>query len=266
MSDDTPTRRYPDGFPPPGGATPPEPVASESSPLAEAPTELFAAPTDRPAPATIPFADPAPIANTVPPTNTVPPAGTAPPAGTVPPGAATTSGGSSNRGLVIALAVIAGVLLLALIGVLLWIAFANGGSTPTAVESASPSPSTTPSPTPTESESPSPSPSPTPTETTPPPPADVITSYTASTASVDCTGQGGGSVPVTFSWATTGETLWFGVGTDDARAEPYDEFPLNYTMEFDYQCGQEDQQQRYTITVLRSDGSTQSETIVIGET
>jgi hypothetical protein len=249
VSDDTPTQRYPEGFPPPGGstppATPPEPTPSD------APTERFAAPAGPAEPATIPFADPnAPV-------------GTVPPAGTVPPVAATASGdGGRNKGLIIALAVIAGVLLLTLIGVLLWIALGNGSPNPGPTDSPTPSPT----PTPTESESPSPSPTPTQTEAPPPPPADVITSYTASTQSVDCTGQGGGSVPVTFSWATTGETLWFGVGTDDARAEPYGEFPLNYTMDFDYQCGQTDQQQRYTITVLRADGSTQSETIVIRET
>ncbi|AYF96970.1 hypothetical protein D7I47_01005 [Protaetiibacter intestinalis] len=72
-------------------------------------------------------------------------------------------------------------------------------------------------------------------------------------------------MPVTFSWATTGETLWFGIGTDDARSDPYGEFPLNYTTDIDYQCGQPGAQQRYTITVLRADGSTQSETIIIRE-
>jgi hypothetical protein len=157
------------------------------------------------------------------------------------------------------------VLLLALIGVLIWFATSSGTpqASPTATSSASPSP------TPTATESESPTPSPTPTETTAPPPpapADVITSYTSSTQAVDCTGQGGGSVPVTFSWATTGTQLWFGVGTDDAHAEPYGDFPLNYTMDFDYQCGQPDQQQRYTVTVQRTDGTFQSETIVIRET
>lgn len=59
--------------------------------------------------------------------------------------------------------------------------------------------------------------------------------------------------------------MWFGVGTDDAKAEPFGEFPLNDTIDFDYQCGQPDLQQRYTITVERTDGSTQSQTIVIRE-
>jgi hypothetical protein len=73
------------------------------------------------------------------------------------------------------------------------------------------------------------------------------------------------SVPVTFSWAATGQTLWFGVGTDNAKDAPYGEFPLNYTMDFDYQCGQPDGQQKYTITVQATDGTLTSNTIVIME-
>ena len=73
-------------------------------------------------------------------------------------------------------------------------------------------------------------------------------------------------MPLTFSWAATGNLLWFGVGTDDASANPYKEYPLNYTMdEVPYQCGQPGQQQRYTITVERTDGSHESKTIIIRE-
>jgi len=250
VSDDTPTQRYPEGFPPPGGTTPPGQVPpAEPGPLADAPTERFGAPLAQPGPATIPLAD------------EPHPAATVPPAGTVPPANSAATGGRGNRGLIITLAVIAGVLLLALIGLLIWVAVNSGAPSPAPTDTTS----TSPSPTPTESESPSPSPTPTETEAhPPPPPANVITSYTASTQSVDC--SGGGPVPVTFSWATTGVTLWFGVGTSDAHAEPVDDFPLNYTMDFDYQCGQTDKQQRYTITVQRQDGSFQSQTIVIRET
>lgn len=72
-------------------------------------------------------------------------------------------------------------------------------------------------------------------------------------------------MPVTFSWAAVGETLWFGVGTDNAKNEPFSEFPLNYTFDFDYQCGQPSNQQKYTITVEASDGTVKSKTIVITE-
>ncbi|MCY7413287.1 MAG: hypothetical protein LH471_09695 [Salinibacterium sp.] len=77
--------------------------------------------------------------------------------------------------------------------------------------------------------------------------------------------DGAFAVTVTFSWAAVGETLWFGVGTDNAKAEPYAQYPLNYTLDFDYQCGQPSGQQRYTITVEASDGTLKSETIVITE-
>jgi hypothetical protein len=250
MSDDTPTQRYPEGFPPPGGR-PGEPGSEqtphEPSPLADAPTERFDA------------------AGTVPPAaGTVPPAGAAPAAGTVPPAASDDDGRRKQRGVIIGLAIAAGVLLLALIGVLIWLAVSAGS--PAVTPTGSPTPSDTPS------ESPEPSPTPTETETTPPPPPEpenVISNFTASTEQVDCTGQGGGSVPLVFSWATTGVTLWFGIGTDDANANPYSTFPLNYTTSdadgIAYQCGQPGQQQRYTITVKRSDGTFQSQTIIIRE-
>jgi len=80
---------------------------------------------------------------------------------------------------------------------------------------------------------------------------------------VDCGGSP--SVPVTFSWAAVGETLWFGVGTDNAKDAPFSEFPLNYTFDFDYQCGQPTNQQKYTITVESSDGTVKSKTIIIKE-
>ena len=253
MSDDTPTQRYPDGFPPPGGRPPGEPEQPEPSPLADAPTERFASP------------DAAPTAPVPPAAAAMPPAAVpaAPPTGTPPPPGPTTDEERRGRGLVIGLAIAAGVLLLALIALLIWLATAQN---PAVVPTSSPTPSTTPSATP----EPSPTPTPTPSQTEepppPPPPADAIANFTASTEQVDCTAAGGTSVPLTFSWAATGNRLWFGVGTDDASANPYSEYPLNYTMDdVSYQCGQPGQQQRYTITVERTDGSKESKTIIIRE-
>lgn len=271
MSDDTPTQRYPDGFPPPGGrppgesgqpdaaptgptqplvpaesgreSLPPEPAPPAASPLADAPTERFASPDA--------FA-----------AASVPPA-VVPPAGTPPPGGRTSDDERRSRGLIIGLAIAGGVLLLALIALLIWLATSQQGpaptesSTPTATASETPSASPTPTPTPTETEEPPPP---------PPPPADAIATFTASAEQVDCTAAGGTSVPLTFSWAATGNRLWFGVGTDDASANPYKEYPLNYTMdEVPYQCGQPGQQQRYTITVERTDGTHESKTLIIRE-
>jgi hypothetical protein len=217
-------------------------VPPAASPLADAPTERFASPDA--------YAS-------------VPPA-VVPPAGTPPPGGHSSDDERRSRGLIIGLAIAGGVLLLALIALLIWLATSQ---TPVAEPTESPTPSASAS----ESPSPSPTPTPTPTETEeppppPPPPADAIATFTASAEQVDCTAAGGTSVPLTFSWAATGNRLWFGVGTDDASANPYKEYPLNYTMdEVPYQCGQPGQQQRYTITVERTDGTHESKTLIIRE-
>lgn len=180
-----------------------------------------------------------------------------------PPGAAPPDEAKKSKRLVIILASIGGALLLALIIVIV-VLLTRGGQPAPAPTPTSSSASPTPTPTPTESESSTPTPTPTQTsEPTPPPtPPSLITTFTTSTDSVDCDGET--SVPVTFSWAATGDTLWFGVGTENAKDEPFDEFPLNYTMEFDYQCGQESGSQIYTITV-QSGGDIESKTVVISE-
>ncbi|QNO36740.1 hypothetical protein H4J02_09595 [Protaetiibacter sp. SSC-01] len=146
----------------------------------------------------------------------------------------------------------------------MWLATSGGtpSADPTETASVSPSPSETPSETP--SEDPTPSETPSEEPPPPPPPADAISSFTASAQDVDC--SGGVPVPVTFSWTTSGTTVWFGVGTDDARAAPYESgLQPNDTIGIDYQCGQPDGQQRYTITVQRTDGAFESETVVIRE-
>lgn len=183
----------------------------------------------------------------------VPPADAAGPVG---------ENGKSRR-LLIILASVGGALLLAVL-ILLVLLLTRGGGTPAPSESPTPTP--TPSSTPSVTPSPSPTPTPTPTETTPPPPpppSSPISTYSASQSTVDC--SGGGSVPVTFSWAATGQTLWFGVGTDNAKLAPYDQYPLNYTLDFQYQCGQAGGQQKYTITVESATGDVNSRTIVIKE-
>lgn len=175
-----------------------------------------------------------------------------------------------NRRLIIILASIGGTLLLALLIVLILLLTqgnAAPGPAPTATGSASASP--TPSPTATQSATPTPTPTPTPTETVapppppPPPPSEGIQSFDVDDKSVDCDGEN--SVTAHFEWHAIGETLWFGVGTDNAKLQPYAEYPLNYSMDFEYQCGQSDGQQKYTITVEKSNGSLAHKTIVIRE-
>lgn len=272
MSDDTPTQRYPEGFPPPGGPKPGEGDAQPAASNADVPTERFDAlgADAEPTPAVEPAA---PTAATIPLVEPVADAGAVPPAA-VPPGATTASGDGERRGkgLIIALASLAGVLLIALIALLIWLANSNPppagdpsetpSATPTPSETASETPSATPTPSETPEETPSAEPPP-----PPPPPAGAITSYSASTTSVDC--SGGGPVPLTFSWAATGTRLWFGIGTDNASNQPFAEFPLVYTTTaadgIAYQCGQPGGQQRYTITVEKSDGTYESKTIIIRE-
>jgi len=135
-------------------------------------------------------------------------------------------------------------------------------------------PSASASPTPTvTSPSPSPTPTPEPTEDAPPPPpADEddepepqgpIKSFSVDDTTVNC--DSAASVPLQFSWNTTGQTLWFGVGTNNAKNAPFDTFPLVHTLDFDYQCGQSNGQQTYTITVEQSNGDLLSKTITVKE-
>ena len=186
-----------------------------------------------------------------------------------PSASAAASGGVrvSKRRLIV-LGSVAGALLLIVL-ILLAVLLSRGSGEPGGVPtpSASATPSVTPSATPSVSATPttsaSPSPAPTVAPTTPPAPPRVIQSFDASTTQVDCAGQS--SVHITFEWHAIGETLWFGVGTDNAKAQPYSDFPLNYTLDFTYQCGQPGGQQKYTVTVESSDGTLTHDTIVIRE-
>ena len=154
-----------------------------------------------------------------------------------------------SRKLILILGIIGGVLLIGVI-VLLVLLLTQGGGTPSA-PTASPTATDTSTPTPTQTTDP------------PPPPVGPIKSFTVDDDRVDC--EGVSSAPMRFVWETTGVTLWFGVGTDNAKSAPYDTFPLVYTLDFDYQCGQPDGQQKYTITVEQSNGDLQSKTIIVKE-
>jgi hypothetical protein len=254
MSDDTPTQRYPVGgepVPPAGGVPPAVPPQGDGVPPAADPVPTPATtPLADPMAATTPMPDPASDAPTE---RFVPP----PPPPVVPAGAGSDDlPPKKGKGLLITLISIGAALLLALI-ILLIILFTRGGEpTPTSSPSVS-----SPSPTPSET-----TPSPTPSETEAPPvvPGPAIASYTAAPTTVDCTA--GGAQPVHFTWSTTGTTLWFGVGTNDASAEPFGTFPTTHEMDFNYQCGQTGAQQRYTITVQGENGEKTSQTIVIQET
>jgi len=167
-----------------------------------------------------------------------------------------------SRGLLIALIVVGALLVVAVVVLLLVLVLPKGGAAPEATPgSASPSAS----PTPTERETPSSSP--TPTETSapqPPPQASPIVSYTVSSRDVDCSGTT--AVPITFNWNTTGQSVAFGIGTDNADQQPYEQgLDAVGGITVDYQCGQPDGRQRYAIAVEFGGSIIDRETIVVTE-
>ena len=176
-----------------------------------------------------------------------------------------------SRRTMIILGSIGGALLIILIILLILLLVKPGGTVvPTGSPTPSPTASASASATPTQSASATPTPTPTPTPTAtvappppPPPPSGPIKSYTVDDDSVNCDGVD--SVPMHFEWEAEGTTLWFGVGTNNAKLAPYDTFPLVYELDFDYQCGQSSGQQTYTISVEQSNGDLTSKTITVTE-
>ena len=175
----------------------------------------------------------------------------------------------SSRTLLYVLIGVGAALVIAIVILLIVLSTRDHAPTDTKVTpaaSASPTPTLT-----------SPSPTPTVTETEdapPPPPVDdddddapveqgPIKSFSVDDTTVNC--DGAESVPLTFSWNTTGVTLWFGVGTNNAKTGGVGEYPLVHELDFDYQCGQSSGQQTYTITVEQSNGDLLSKTITIKE-
>lgn len=162
-----------------------------------------------------------------------------------------------------AIALIAlGVLLLIGLAVFVAALLQRGAPAPVDTPSASPSMSETPSASP--STSGSPSPSPTPTEAAPEEPAaapaPAFTVFQAENTA-NCP-SASGSVPIFWSWSIEGaSTAWFGIGTDDARAEPYEEVPSTATYEFAYQCSEESQ--LYTVTAENADGLATHQTVEV---
>ncbi len=168
-----------------------------------------------------------------------------------------------KRGMLIALIAIAAAILLALI-VLIVVLVGNTGSpeaspTPTATLSESPSP------TPEETESPEPSdePSASPSATTPPPPPPQSPSFATFSgpdrASCPDTSS---AVAITWTWSSTNAVrAWFGIGTTDARAEPFESVQTTVTYTFNYQCSEPSQ--IYTVTLEDSAGRVTHATVEI---
>ncbi len=168
-----------------------------------------------------------------------------------------------KRGMLIALIAIAAAILLALVVLIVVLVGNAGGSTET-----QPTPDITasesPEPTPEESESPEPSdePSASPSATTAPPAPQSPSFATFSGPDrADCPDTSS-SVAITWSWSSTNAVAaWFGIGTNDAKAQPFESVPTTATYTFNYQCSEPSQ--RYTVTLEDSAGRLTHSTVVI---
>lgn len=168
---------------------------------------------------------------------------------------------SPKRGMLIALIAVTSAILIALIVLIAVLVRDAGGSDEAAPE---PQPSSSENTEPDETESPEPSdePSESPTTAPPPPPSLSPTFATFSGPNrADCTDTTG-SVTMTWSWSSTdAENAWFGIGTDDAKAEPYEQVPTTATYTFTYQCSEASQ--IYTVTLEDAAGRLAHQTVEV---
>lgn len=169
-----------------------------------------------------------------------------------------------KRGMLIALLAVAGAILIALIVLIVVLVGNAGGSEP------QPAPETTlsesPTPTPEESESPEPtdepSEEPSATAAPPPPPAQSPSFATFTGPDRATCPDTSSSVAITWSWSSTNAVAaWFGIGTTNAKAEPFESVPTTATYTFNYQCSEASQ--IYTVTLEDSAGRLTHKTVEI---
>lgn len=159
---------------------------------------------------------------------------------------------STKRGMLIALIAIAAAILIALV-VLIVVLVGNAGGSPDAQPA--PEASTSDSPAPEETDSPEPSgepsdePSDEPSATAAPPPPPQSPSFATFTGPNRATcPDTSSSVAITWSWSSTNAvSAWFGIGTNNAKAEPFESVPTTATYTFNYQCSEASQ--IYTVTL-----------------
>ncbi len=175
-----------------------------------------------------------------------------------------------KRGMLIALLAIAGAILVALI-VLIVVLLGNGGT-----DDAGPAPEFTttesPSPTPTETESPEPSdepseepstePSATAAPPPPPPPPQSPSFATFNGPNKATCPDTSSSVEITWSWSSSNAvSAWFGIGTQNAKLQPFEQVPTTATYTFNYQCSEASQ--IYTVTLEDSSGRLTHKTVTV---
>lgn len=173
-------------------------------------------------------------------------------------------GERQQRGMLIALiAIVAAVLVALIVVIVLLVGNANSNNAQPAPDTSA---SATESPEPEETESPEPSdePSEEPSEspTTPPAPPQSPSFATFVGPSVASCPDTSGAVAITWSWSSTNAVnAWFGIGTNNAKAEPFESVPTTATYTFNYQCSEASQ--RYTVTLEDSAGRLTHSTVII---
>lgn len=169
-----------------------------------------------------------------------------------------------NRGMLIALiAIVAAVLVALIVVIVLLVGNANSNSAqplPEMTESESASPEPTESESPEPSDEPSEEPSASPSAPPAPPQSPSFATFVGpSVASCPDTSS---SVAITWSWSSTNAVnAWFGIGTNNAKAEPFESVPTTATYTFNYQCSEASQ--RYTVTLEDSAGRLTHSTVII---
>ena len=259
MSDDTPTERFDPNVPDPktpassAGGTPTSSAGgTPTDDSGDAPTRRFDqagsdAPTER-------FATPSGRSETQP----LPP----PRVPQVPRPVLAQPTATKSRGPMIAFIVIVAVLLLALTLLLFNLATRGPETVPAPVASPETSEAPTPTPTPTEPE-PEASPEPTPSEEPVADPGAAFTTFSPESGTpVSCPDETS-SIPLTFEWTSTGATAaWIGVGTNDAKAEPYAEVDTSGVFtDISYQCS--NPSEIYTVTLDDGAGTLTHATVTL---
>ena len=264
MSDDTPTERFDPNAPDPktpsasAGGTPSDdmgdaPTRRLDHAGADAPTERFAGPAGDDAP-TERFAT-APGSSE--PELLPPPPGPRRPQPVLAPPTETKS-----RGPKIAFFVIVAVLLIALAVLVYNLATRGPETAPAPVASPDASEVPTPTPTPSDTE-PEPSPEPAPSEEPVEDQGAAFTTFSPESGTpVSCPDETS-SIPLTFEWTSTGaEFAWIGVGTTDAKAEPFAEVDTSGVFtDISYQCA--NASEIYTVTLDDGAGTLSHATVTL---
>ncbi len=176
-----------------------------------------------------------------------------------------------KRGMLIALLAVGGAILIALI-VLIVVLLGNAqsddaGPVPefTTTESPTPTPTETETPEPSVEPSDEPSVGPSATSAPPPPPPQSPSFATFNGPHKATCPDTSSSVEITWSWSSgNAVNAWFGIGTNNAKAEPFESVPTTATYTFNYQCSEASQ--IYTVTLEDSSGRLTHKTVTVSRT